>query len=319
MLAHLFHPRESNNFRPRVLHPEAMAVIVLTLVGIVLASQVLLRFVHPLGLVLGYASNINVSQVVAQTNQERQLASLPALVYNATLAQAAQAKAADMFENQYWAHQSPAGKEPWDFIESSGYKYQVAGENLARDFSNTNDLVQAWMDSPTHRANIVNPKYQEIGIAVVDGVLNGVETTLVVQMFGSQAVAQPALAAAPAAKAVSLTQDEAGWQVFTAQAKGTSSAEQPLALANTTSTAVLAQEVSRNLVEPWWLVAHSPKQIIKAIFLSLILILIITLVYDLYAIRHHQSDRTVGKNLAHIIFLGMIGFVVILYKSGTIG
>ena len=90
-----------------------------------------------------------------------------------------------MFNKQYWAHTAPDGKEPWDFMSEAGYSYQVAGENLARDFSTTSAMVAAWMASPTHRANIMNGRYTEIGIAVINGTLEGVETTLVVQMFGT--------------------------------------------------------------------------------------------------------------------------------------
>ena len=90
-----------------------------------------------------------------------------------------------MFTDQYWAHTAPDGTEPWTFMHQMGYQYVVAGENLARDFGQTDEMVSAWLASPTHRANIMNPKYQEIGIAVIDGVLEGYETTLVVQMFGT--------------------------------------------------------------------------------------------------------------------------------------
>jgi len=135
--------------------------------------------------VLGYATDIRVDALLASTNAKRISLGLNPLKLNATLSQAAAAKAQDMFSHDYWAHNSPQGKTPWSFIVNSGYKYTIAGENLAKNFSTSGGVVDAWMASPTHKDNIVKPGYQDIGFAIVNGVLNGEETTLVVQMFGA--------------------------------------------------------------------------------------------------------------------------------------
>ncbi len=134
--------------------------------------------------VLSYADNINVLDLLNDTNRIRQERGISNLKMNAQLSRAAEAKAQDMLEKDYWAHTSPDGKEPWDFIISSGYDYLYAGENLAVDFNNSDSVVEAWYDSPSHRENLLNDKYTEIGFAVVNGELEGRETTLVVQMFG---------------------------------------------------------------------------------------------------------------------------------------
>jgi hypothetical protein len=89
-----------------------------------------------------------------------------------------------MFEDNYWAHISPSGTKPWDFIVAEGYDYEYAGENLAKNFNNSNDVVTAWYNSRSHRENLLSTNYDEIGFGVVNGVLEGYETTLVVQMFG---------------------------------------------------------------------------------------------------------------------------------------
>lgn len=114
---------------------------------------------------------------------------------NAALDQAATLKAQNMLQENYWAHFAPSGKTPWDFILGSGYKFTFAGENLAKNFYKSDDVIAAWMASPTHRDNLLNPKYKDIGIAVVDGVLNGQKTTLIVQMFGTSEMlaAQPSV------------------------------------------------------------------------------------------------------------------------------
>ena len=132
--------------------------------------------------VLGVESNISVEEIVNDTNIERQKTGLPPLTLNSNLSTAAKLKADNMFAENYWAHFSPSGKDPWGFINSAGYKFSYAGENLARNFYNPEDVVKAWMASASHRENILNPKYQDIGIAVEEGILQGQKTTLIVQM-----------------------------------------------------------------------------------------------------------------------------------------
>ncbi len=134
--------------------------------------------------VLGYASSINMKDLLVDSNKMRTDRGLSALRVNAKLTEAAQEKAANMFKDQYWAHVSPSGSEPWDFILKQNYDYTYAGENLAKNFSTSQDVVTAWYNSPSHRENLLSPNYDEVGFAVVNGVLDGYETTLVVQMFG---------------------------------------------------------------------------------------------------------------------------------------
>jgi len=181
-ISRFFIPQPSNNHRALLLQPSFLALFI----AIYILNQSFIKsFTIARPGVLGYSSEITVSKVLTQTNDERAKLGLAALTYNSTLSKSAESKANDMFTNNYWAHTSPQGKNPWDFFKSAGYEYSVAGENLAKDFYDTEGLIKAWMNSPTHRANIVNPKYREIGLGVVDGVLGGVKTTLVVQHFGS--------------------------------------------------------------------------------------------------------------------------------------
>src|SRR3989344_374760 len=103
--------------------------------------------------ILGTTSNITKDRIIELTNVERGKLGLPPLSGNPALDQAATAKAYNMFEENYWAHFAPSGKSPWDFMLGSGYKFSVAGENLAKSFSNPEEVVSAWMASPTHREN----------------------------------------------------------------------------------------------------------------------------------------------------------------------
>ncbi len=313
-LAHLFHPQRSNNHRPRLLHPAAYLVYLSF--GVIFLAGLRLQTLMSQGSVLGYASNITPTQVIEQTNQERRRLGLPALTYNAELNAAALKKGQDMFSQQYWAHTSPVGKEPWAFMKEAGYEYQAAGENLARDFSVTSDMVQAWMDSPTHRANVVNPKYTEIGVAVIDGTLQGYETTLVVQMFGqpSKTVArQPTVLPAAEANQVAV-------------APATDQAEQLVAVesrpAPVTQLVPTPTVLARALVPQGSLERSplfSPLQLTKVFFLAVILMIILTLTYDLAVIGHRRTMRLVGHNFGHITFLIVVGFLILLFRGGIIG
>jgi len=178
----LFAPHPHNNHKAKILQPKSLVI----LIGLFIMGRSIIDMA--VGLkpgVLGFASQIDPEKIIQLTNQERVNAGVTGLSENKLLDQAALAKATDMFEHNYWAHVSPTGVEPWYFITNAGYQYQHAGENLARDFSNPTDVVKAWMASPTHRQNLLDSRYKDIGVAVMDGTINGVETTLVVQMFGS--------------------------------------------------------------------------------------------------------------------------------------
>jgi hypothetical protein len=185
-LKHAMVPHKGNHYRPHLVRLQGLtAVLVLAVV-----IQVAYGFVSTGRFeVLGRVSDISVSELVADTNEQRVAASLPSLRVNDELTAAAFAKAQDMFANDYWAHVSPEGVTPWRWIGNAGYNYDVAGENLAKNYPTAGTTVGAWMASPTHRANIMNGKYQDVGFAVVDGVLDGRDATIIVAYYGSPATA----------------------------------------------------------------------------------------------------------------------------------
>jgi len=131
------------------------------------------------------ASSITAAKVIELANMDRKEKGIQEFSENEKLSRAAAEKAEDMILNNYFSHTSPQGVTPWHWIEKEGYDYNYAGENLAMDFVTAEKMNEAWMASPTHRANILNEKYKEIGVAVKEGVINGHETIVVVQMFGS--------------------------------------------------------------------------------------------------------------------------------------
>lgn len=138
------------------------------------------------------SSELTPSGIITWTNTQREAQGLIPLHENAQLRKAAEAKVDDMFAKQYFEHESPDGKTPADVIRKAGYAYIVVGENLALgNFKDDETLVQAWMDSPGHRANILNGKYQEIGTAAKKGMFEGKEVWLAVQEFGAPLSACP--------------------------------------------------------------------------------------------------------------------------------
>src|SRR3990170_3016481 len=184
-IAHLLIPHESNNHKAKLLHNSSLTLLI---IGLLLYQGVLSFFPRFSPDILGYAANIPPDEVIRLTNEKRAAAGVGALTTNATLSAAAQAKGADMLNKDYWAHISPDGTQPWYFFTSFGYKYRYAGENLARDFSDPASAVEAWMASPSHKENMLSSKYKEVGVAVIEGDMAGVDTTVIVQFFGTNLV-----------------------------------------------------------------------------------------------------------------------------------
>ncbi len=124
--------------------------------------------------------------IIKLVNEERENEGLSALVENELLNEAAKMKAQDILGNDYFAHTSPSGVDPWYWFEEVDYGYKYAGENLAMDFTSASSVHKAWMKSETHKENIMSPKYQEIGVIVMDGIIDKHETRIAVQMFGAK-------------------------------------------------------------------------------------------------------------------------------------
>lgn len=135
------------------------------------------------------AKEINTNNIIDLVNSSRQKNGISELSENKTLDKIAADKLEDMVKNDYFAHTSPKGISPWYWYEKNGYDYKYAGENLAINFTRVEDEHDAWMKSPTHRKNILNPNYQEIGVAVGAGEINGQLGIIAVQEFGTSASA----------------------------------------------------------------------------------------------------------------------------------
>jgi hypothetical protein len=257
--------------------------------------------------VLGYASNINTSDLLNYTNKTRGEAGLASLKINDRLSNAAQKKAQHMFSKGYWAHIAPDGTEPWDFILGAGYDYVYAGENLAKNFSNSKDVVKAWYNSPSHKQNLLSKNYTDVGYAVVNGVLNGYETTLVVQMFGIPRYVAPNTTnvkpvyqqqqEAPVPAPTSIKEVETKVKQITSQV-----VEQPM----------IYQQIN---VSPT-IDVHKATKFLSIVFGGFLLLL---LVLDMWYSKKMGIAKINGHTLAHITFLILvIASIWFVIKPGTI-
>ncbi|RJQ13473.1 CAP domain-containing protein [Candidatus Parcubacteria bacterium] len=176
-----FIPHKENDHQPHILRYEAtIAVLSFTLLIEILFLYTTL-YIFP---GTNFLSAILPDALVRQTNETRETANLSSLKTNPLLEQAAKLKAEDMASRGYFSHNTPDGLTPWHWLEVVGYRFGAAGENLAVNFIDSADVTKAWIDSPSHRANILNNGFTEIGIATAKGNYNGRETIFVVQFLG---------------------------------------------------------------------------------------------------------------------------------------
>lgn len=330
-LLHFLTPRPSNNHRARALHSSSLSIYVVAL----LVFQIFLTTVgHISPEVLGYASNINVNDLLNNTNAKRAAAGVPPVVLNDQLSAAANNKGADMFANQYWAHVSPQGKDPWSWIIAAGYNYVFAGENLARDYGDSGAVVDAWMNSPTHKENLLNSRFKDVGFAVINGKYGDSETTLVVQEFGSKS-SQQATVEAPAATSpapapvppsnVQVTDEAVEQQKNpdeTSEASPSSSAATPTP--KPTPPSIPTSETGSILsVEPQNSTNKLPFHfdiisITKVVSSVLLIALISVMAVDSYIVYRRKVVRLSGHNYAHMMILLAVLAAINIIGKGTI-
>lgn len=142
---------------------------------------------------LAYATEMSQQSLLDATNSERTTHGKTALKINSTLSQAAQLKANDMVARNYWSHKTPDGQEPWVFFSKAGYSYLKAGENLAYGFATGRDTVTGWMNSPSHRDNLLDSEFVDVGFGYAnsDNYNKAGQETIVVAMYGNPQASQP--------------------------------------------------------------------------------------------------------------------------------
>ncbi len=186
-LKDLFIPCEENGYKPDFLERMSVGImLVLVLLSFAVANLQALLWISSDWMV----STILPAVIVERTNDERGDGQLGTLTRSDVLDAAAQLKANDMAKYSYFAHYSPTGVSPWHWFDETGYNYIHAGENLAVHFTDSDEVVKAWMNSPSHKANIMNGNYTEIGVGTAKGEYKGFPTIFVVQLFGTPAQAK---------------------------------------------------------------------------------------------------------------------------------
>jgi len=279
-IRHLFIPHEGNNYKAKALHLDFLSVYLVLAIFLSFGYKKLGGNLN----VLGFATDITTEKLFQLTNEQRQKANLNPLTYNEKLSAAAYKKAGDMFKKNYWAHYAPDGAAPWDFILGEGYQYEYAGENLAKNFLFSQGVIDAWMDSSTHKENILRSNYAEVGFAIVNGVLNGEETTLVVQMFG-----KPTNYAMT--KSDNLPAESAGQQLTNSNSN---------VLAKETKNYLPAKKIAFNLD--------------LLFFVGLFGVLSI----DLFFATRFNIIHLKNKNFPHLVFFAFIILGLLFLKKGSI-
>lgn len=284
---HLFIPHKQTHEKAILISWHGLAIYILLFILLQVGFSFASYFKPG---ILGISSNIDYKRVIELTNAERQKQGLGLLSENSALNKAAASKAENMFSEDYWAHFAPSGKTPWDFILGSGYKFSFAGENLAKNFYNPEDVVVAWMNSPTHKENILNSKYQDIGIAVVEGVLDGQKTTLVVQMFGT-------------------TKNLASLPQVNVDGKNVAIPKEEYNNAPQILSAIPVGSV-KSLIDPY--------QASKIFGLGIIFFVSSLLLVDFIILRRRGVFRVSSYHFTHIAFMSVAGAGILLSNSGGV-
>lgn len=185
----IFIPCPENKYLPKFLERKFLNYYFIFLLILKIIS-VCLIFYLPFNF---FFADITKTALFDLINQERKKMGLSTLRENPTLENAAYLKAKDILEKDYFSHWSPEGKSPWYWFEISGYNYQSAGENLAIGFLDSEEVFNAWMNSPSHKANILSPNFVEMGISVLKGEFQGNEVFVVVQLFGNPKISEAAV------------------------------------------------------------------------------------------------------------------------------
>ncbi|MBD3282280.1 MAG: hypothetical protein GF387_01595 [Candidatus Portnoybacteria bacterium] len=285
-----FIPHSDNDFRPEILKPKTLFILAVVLLLIkFLAFSYAFYYSHT-----DQFAIVTSSELISLANQSRAERGLPPLEVNPKLSQAAKEKAYHMLQNQYFAHTSPTGISPWYWLQRIGYNYSTAGENLAKDFTDSIYVHKAWMNSPSHRSNILNNAYKEIGIAVVEGEINGQRTVLAVQYFGktfekttSEPIAQKPIQKQPEQEEPEILPEIAGEEIELLKGPKTPAAE----------------EITQEARGVFTTIAEKSESWIQKAYFIILAILILIVALTVFVNIRVQYPKTIFTAVAFIILL----------------
>lgn len=315
-IKNFFIPTLQNQLNPYSLRYKTLLFVAIVAVGIELAFYAYVNMAFKQNLLIGNIiesiqttiADILPQVIVEETNKKRLNNNEQALTPNVYLNMAAKLKVDDMIENGYFSHESPDGSQPWDWMKRVNYSYSYAGENLAVNFFDAKDVVNAWMESTDHRKNILDNNFTEIGIAAARGSFQGKDTVFVVQMFGRPA--------APDNYSVSLAQEN-----MLEKPPKTKPSSAPLAvspeptatssdiivatsteLSSSTTAIAYASPAKKISVTDRWLV--SPRHIARDAYLVLLTYMFLVLIIPMGMIyyRHVSASRYIRFKEIFILF-----------------
>jgi hypothetical protein len=238
------------------------------------------------------------------TNEERQSQKLETLAVNPTLNKAAEMKANDMATKGYFAHTSPEGKTPWYWITKAGYDYQYAGENLAVNFTDSQDVTNAWMASPTHKANIVKGNYTEMGTGVATGMYEGRESIFVAQVYANP-MPTPTAAVKNIQNNIIKPQIQKEITKITEVAKTIDVKE----VTNVLGAEIDAQIAKANIATPTFMqkIFSSPRNSTNVIFFIIFGIILLSLILNIIIrIKNHHPDLITNGLITLVIIGGIL-------------
>jgi len=314
-----FIPHPENDHKPHLLRPRTVAFVILVAVIVESAFILSASYIIPRSKLFGA---VVVSALIDGTNAARTDARVPALTENALLDAAAQEKANDMVANDYFAHTSPAGVTPWYWFQNAGYNFAAAGENLAVNFSDSADVTSAWLNSPEHRANILNAGFTEIGMATAQGSYEGHPAIYIVELFGTPAptfglgptanaatVPAPATSTKPVSKPGEPVKTRAS-ALSTTTASGTANL-----VAVTGTTAVPATPIrNANLVQT---AAANPVGTIDYFYLGIALLFAVALALNMFIKIRVQYKSLILGGMLVILVTGL--FIVLNHHFALAG
>ena len=275
---------------------------------------------------------VAVTALTDETNSQRTADNLSELRVSPLLQAAAQAKANDMAVKGYFSHTSPDGLTPWYWFRGVGYNFSYAGENLAINFSDSQDVTNAWMNSPEHRANILNSNFTEIGMATAQGNYNGIPSIFIVELFGTpgtvpiavssteaptEVVLRPITTPSPVPSSSPTIADN--FQQTFAAIKGVETGTVPLAIlpsVQTSTQPAVSVQASTNDNNPIQNAIANPKQSANYFYLVLIGLFTVALVLNIFIkMRIQHPDLILGG----VTVLAMTGIFIIYNQQLFMG
>ncbi|MDE2015514.1 MAG: CAP domain-containing protein [Patescibacteria group bacterium] len=316
-LTKYFIPQEENDHQPHLLRNESVLFLATILVGVEVLFLLQAFVVLPHSKFFAF---VIPNVLVDETNANRQLYDLSPLRPNALLEVAAMEKAQDMAAKGYFAHTSPEGLTPWYWMQQVGYRFAYAGENLAVNFVDSSDVTNAWMNSPTHKENILNGNFTEIGIATSQGIYEGHQATFVVEMFGKPnsiaRVSSPSLPGVPTASAAEQLPQK---PIVTAEttSTGTSGSETFVAVkgeetSSVTSSPIVAGVANNSVEEPivplqdggMAALVASPRATANYVFYAVGLLTILALALNIFVKVRIQHAQLIMNGLLILLLVG---------------